>query len=209
MKTELVKISQVKSNPKNPRLIKGNKFRKLVKSIKEFPEMLKLRPIVVDDSNIVLGGNMRLKACIDAGLKEVYIIKASELNEAQQKEFIIKDNVNFGEWDYDLLGNEWELDELDDWGLELAQSVADQAELNEINETYDNDNCDYPIVAEFDEKHTAFVIFTSNAIEEAFVRTLFDKDKEKSFKNTAKGMSNVITFEELQKAVYENSNSKS
>jgi DNA modification methylase len=119
MKTERVKISNVKTNPNNPRLIKDDKFKKLVRSIKEFPEMLQIRPIVVDKDNIVLGGNMRLRACKEAGLKEVYIVKADQLTEKQQREFIIKDNVGFGEWDWDDLANEWDVDKLEDWGLDL------------------------------------------------------------------------------------------
>jgi ParB-like chromosome segregation protein Spo0J len=114
-----VKISEIKSNPNNPRIIKDDKFAKLVKSIKEFPEMLKLRPIVVNDDMIVLGGNMRLKACKEAGLKEVPIIKASDLTEEQQKEFIIKDNVGFGEWDWEQLANEWDNEQLEEWGLDV------------------------------------------------------------------------------------------
>ena len=113
-----VKIAEVKTNPNNPRLIKDDKFKKLVKSIKEFPQMLELRPIVVNDDMIVLGGNMRLKACKEAGLKEVPIIKASDLTDEQQKEFIVKDNVGFGEWDWDLLANEWDAVQLEDWGLD-------------------------------------------------------------------------------------------
>ena len=101
MKTEKVKIGKIKNNPNNPRLIKDDKFKKLVKSVKEFPEMLEIRPIVVDKDNIVLGGNMRLRACQEAGLKEVHIIQADKLTEKQQREFIIKDNVGFGEWDWD------------------------------------------------------------------------------------------------------------
>lgn len=116
---QTVKISEVKANPNNPRLIKDDKFKKLVKSIQEFPQMLELRPIVVNDDMIVLGGNMRLKACKEAGLKEVSIIKASDLTDEQQREFIIKDNVGFGEWDWDQLANEWDADKLDDWGLDL------------------------------------------------------------------------------------------
>ena len=113
-----VKIEKIKSNPNNPRLIKGNKFKKLVKSIKEFPEMLKLRPIVVNKEMIVLGGNMRLKACIDAGLKEVWIAKAWELTPEQEQEFIVKDNSSFGEWDWDVLANEWSVNKLEEWGLD-------------------------------------------------------------------------------------------
>jgi hypothetical protein len=119
MKVDKVKISEVKTNPKNPRLIKDDKFKKLVKSIQDLPQMLELRPIVVDENNIVLGGNMRLKACKEAGLKEVYIVKADNLTEQQKDEFIVKDNVGFGEWDWDMLANEWDTDKLDEWGLDL------------------------------------------------------------------------------------------
>jgi len=124
MKTEKVKIGKIKNNPNNPRLIKDDKFKKLVKSVKEFPEMLEIRPIVVDKDNIVLGGNMRLRACQEAGLKEVHIIQADQLTEKQQREFIIKDNVGFGEWDWDDLANEWDVDELEDWGLDLPVDFA-------------------------------------------------------------------------------------
>jgi len=129
MKTERVKISNVKTNPNNPRLIKDDKFKKLVRSIKEFPEMLEIRPIVVDKDNIVLGGNMRLRACKEAGLKEVYIVKADQLTEKQQREFIIKDNVGFGEWDWDDLANEWNTEELEDWGLDLPVYIEDSDEF--------------------------------------------------------------------------------
>jgi DNA modification methylase len=112
-------IGTIIPNPTNPRIIKDDKFKKLVKSIQEFPQMLELRPIVVDGNMVVLGGNMRLKACIAAGLKEVPIIVADQLTDAQKLEFIIKDNVGFGEWDWDLLANQWDVEALEDWGLEL------------------------------------------------------------------------------------------
>ena len=125
----IVKITEIKSNPNNPRIIKDDKFKKLVKSIQEFPQMLKLRPIVVNKDMVVLGGNMRLKACKEAGLKEVYILKADELTDEQQKEFIVKDNVGFGEWDWDMLANEWDTDKLEDWGLDLPIYFNDSDEL--------------------------------------------------------------------------------
>jgi DNA modification methylase len=125
----IVPISEVKTNPNNPRLIKDEKFKKLVKSIQDFPEMLELRPIVVNDDMVVLGGNMRLKACKEAGLKEVPIIKASFLTPEQQREFIIKDNVGFGEWDWDLIANEWDAQEVTDWGLDIPDfKIADAEE---------------------------------------------------------------------------------
>ena len=113
-------IGTIIPNPTNPRIIKDDKFKKLVKSIQEFPQMLELRPIVVDGNMVVLGGNMRLKACIAAGLKEVPIIIADQLTDEQKGEFIIKDNVGFGEWDWDLLANEWDVEALTDWGLDVG-----------------------------------------------------------------------------------------
>jgi DNA modification methylase len=119
MNISKVPISKVRANPNNPRIIKDDKFQKLVKSIQEFPQMLEIRPIVVNEDMIVLGGNMRLKACLEAGIKEVAIIKATDLTEEQQKEFIIKDNVGFGEWDWNDLANNWDSDKLEEWGLDI------------------------------------------------------------------------------------------
>lgn len=123
-----VKTYKIKSNPNNPRLIKDDKFRKLVKSIKDFPEMLEKRPLVCstdeEGNYIVLGGNMRLKASKEAGLKEMPIILADDWSEEQRKEFIIKDNVGFGEWDWDDLANEWDLEDLQDWGLDLPGDLT-------------------------------------------------------------------------------------
>jgi DNA modification methylase len=123
---QLVNIQQIRNNENNPRIIKDYKFKQLVKSIKEFPEMLKLRPIVVNSEMVVLGGNMRLKACKEAGLTEVWILKADELTEEQQREFIVKDNVGFGEWDWDVLANEWNNQQLEDWGLDLLPFEEDE-----------------------------------------------------------------------------------
>ena len=127
-----VKISKVKGNPSNPRIIKNDKFKKLVTSIKEFPEMLKLRPIVVDEDMMVLGGNMRLKASKDAGLTEVWIDVAEGLTEEQKKEFIVKDNVGFGEWEWDMLANEWDSVQLAEWGLDVWQNEDDVEDIEEV-----------------------------------------------------------------------------
>ena len=131
MKAELVNINKVRTNPNNPRIIKDDKFQKLVKSIQEFPQMLVIRPIVVNEDMIVLGGNMRLKACQEAGIKEIPIIKASNLTEEQQKEFIIKDNVGFGEWDWNDLANNWDANELSEWGLDIPGFEETQLEAEE------------------------------------------------------------------------------
>jgi len=135
MNKELVRIDLIKSNKENPRLIKDHKFNKLVKSIKEFPEMLEIRPIVVNKDNIILGGNMRHKACIEAGLKEVWIQKLTKLTKEQEQEFIIKDNVGFGEWDWDILANEWDVEMLEDWGLEGFPFEEDVLEAEEDDYT--------------------------------------------------------------------------
>jgi hypothetical protein len=124
-----MKINLIKPNPNNPRIIKDDKFKKLVQSIKDFPQMLELRPIVIDENNIVLGGNMRLKACQELGLKDVPTIYAKDLTEEQKKEFIIKDNVGFGEWNWDDLANDWEVKQLTDWGLDLPIFFNDSDEL--------------------------------------------------------------------------------
>ncbi len=128
MKTEKIAINKIKLNPNNPRLIKDDKFAKLVQSIKDFPEMLEIRPIVVNDDMIILGGNMRFKACKEAGLKEVSIIKVSGLSAEKQREFLIKDNVSGGEWDWQLL-QEWDSLELESWGLDVIGFDLDSDEL--------------------------------------------------------------------------------
>lgn len=130
-----VKISQIKANPKNPRIIKDDKFKKLVKSIKDFPEMLEKRPLVcftdTDGKFVVLGGNMRLKASKEVGLKELPIILADEWTEEQKAEFLIKDNVGFGEWDWEQLSSEWDTDLLDEWGLDVPDFAVTELEAEE------------------------------------------------------------------------------
>lgn len=134
------KISEVKLNPNNPRLIKDDKFKKLVQSIKDFPEMLSIRPIVVNQDMIILGGNMRFRACKEAGIKEIPVI-ITDLSEEKQREFLIKDNISGGEWDWDLLANEWYNEELVEWGLDVWTQPMD---INEMNES------DINIEEEFD-----------------------------------------------------------
>lgn len=138
MKTEKVAIGEVRLSPYNPRVIKNDKFKKLMKSIMEFPEMLELRPMVVDEDMIVLGGNMRLRACMELGIEEVPVVKALGLTEEQKKEFVIKDNAAFGEWDWDLLANEWEITDLSDWGLDIPASYFDE----DVEPDFDMDELD-------------------------------------------------------------------
>lgn len=128
MLSELVSIKKIKPNPNNPRLIKDDKFKKLVQSIIDFPEMLSIRPIVVNHQMMVLGGNMRLKACQEAGITEVPVIIANGLTEEQQREFIIKDNISGGEWDWDILANEWDVESLGEWGLDIPKAEEEENE---------------------------------------------------------------------------------
>lgn len=115
----MIQIGKLKPNPNNPRVVKDNKFKQLVKSIQEFPQMLEIRPIVVNADMMVLGGNMRLKACKDAGLTEIPTIIVNDFTPEQEKEFIIKDNLGYGEWDFTTLQLEWDMDKIQDWGLDL------------------------------------------------------------------------------------------
>jgi len=136
MKTEIISIDLIKSNESNPRFIKDENFEKLVNSIKSFPEMMLIRPLVIDETNTVLGGNMRLKACIELGKTEVPVVRVEDLTEDQKKEFIIKDNVGFGSWDWDILANEWDAEELEEWGLDLPGFVVAE-ELEAKDDDYE------------------------------------------------------------------------
>ena len=161
MAIEKIKISEVKSNSSNPRIIKDDKFKKLVKSLINFPEMSEVRPIVCNTDMVVLGGNMRLKAMKEAGWKEVPV-EIVDWSEEQQKEFIVKDNVGFGEWDWELLANEWDSDDLNEWGLDVPMFGS---ELNDMDES------DLDFTEEFDpmgvSKGQQRVVFIFDGPEEA------------------------------------------
>lgn len=136
-----MKLSKLKTNPNNPRIIKDAKFKKLVKSINDFPKMMSLRPIVIDEHFIVQGGNMRLKALQEIGFKDIpdeWVLQIKDLNEDEKKQFIIKDNVGFGEWDYEDLANNWNAEELVEWGLDIphfAPTIKDEIE-EAFNESF-------------------------------------------------------------------------
>tara|TARA_R110001606_G_scaffold96037_3_gene212733 strand:- start:935 stop:1546 length:612 start_codon:yes stop_codon:yes gene_type:complete len=179
---ELVKIGEVKSNKSNPRFIRDKKFKKLVKSIKEFPEMLKLRPIIVNSDMVVLGGNMRLKACKEAGLKEVYILKAEGLTEDQQNEFIVKDNSSFGEWDWDILANEWDMDKLENWGLDVLITEDDVEEMNNP----DNIDTENIFATELDRISNYIVLKFETDIDWIQAKTVFGLKTETSRRSNGK-----------------------
>lgn len=179
--TKKVHISKIQENKKNPRVIKGYKFEKLVKSIKDFPKMMELRPIIVNEQNIILGGNMRYKAAVEAGLKEVFIVQAKDLTEKQQEEFIIKDNSSFGEWDWDLLANEWEVKELSEWGLDLPKIYFDEDKEPDIDKDIFSDQLDTYINAKVKQ---ITLYFNSDDYEETIKDLINIRDKESLEDNT-------------------------
>jgi hypothetical protein len=140
-----VPIKSVVPNPKNPRVIKDEKYKKLLQSIKSFPQMLDIRTIVVNDDMIVIGGNMRLRACQELGFKEIEVVKASDLTPEQRKEFIIKDNLGYGEWDWAMLEDDFEIAELEEWGLDILF----KEDYSNKNEEIDIDDLDKEMILKF------------------------------------------------------------
>lgn len=139
-KQPMIIISSLKENQNNPRFITGEKFEKLVKSIRDFPQMMELRPIIVDENNVIQGGNMRFKALQELKYKEIpdtWVKQGKDLTPEQWREFVIKDNVGFGEWDWDALANEWDTEELKDWGLDIHNWAAGVDENNMTDEDVD------------------------------------------------------------------------
>jgi hypothetical protein len=196
MKTEKIAIGKIKLNTNNPRIIKDDKFQKLVKSIQEFPQMLSIRPIVVNDDMIVLGGNMRLKACQEAGLKEIPIIKASNLTEEQQKEFIIKDNVGFGEWDWENLANEWDETQLEDWGLDVWINKG-KDELLEVEDEVEETTTDAPRIT--DEGYSLFELVMLHENKLTLLDLLNQVKREFLFEKTEDALMELVR-------VYQNKN---
>jgi hypothetical protein len=180
-----VKVTEVISNPNNPRLIKDDKFRKLVKSIQEFPDMLNVRPLVVNKDMVVLGGNMRLKAIKEAGIKEISI-EIVDWTEDQQKEFIIKDNVGFGEWNWDDLANDWDEIQLTDWGLDIP----------DFNKNIDNEEGEIKISTELDQHSNYIVLKFNTDIDWLQVQSIFGLESTYSLrqngKTWSKGVGRVI-----------------
>jgi len=159
-----VKIYKIKGNPKNPRIVKDYNFKKLVNSIKNFPQMMEKRPLIVDENYMILGGNMRWKACQELKMKEIWIDDAEDWTEEQKNEFIIKDNVGSGEWDWDLLANEFDNTYLNEWGLE----VWDTKDID-LDDFFEDDTTDKEetnkIILEYNKKDYDFVLEQLNKKE--------------------------------------------
>ena len=164
-----IKIYKVKGNPHNPRLIKDRKFKQLVASITELPEMLELRPIIVDEDFMILGGNMRWKAAKESGLKEIWVDVAKGWSQEKKDEFVIKDNVTYGEWDWTMLANEWNSKELTDWSLDVWQNIDD--DINKVNKG--DENSEWVGLPEFDPKDESIkliITFKDSASRDEYVK---------------------------------------
>lgn len=192
IEVKVVKINDIKSNPNNPRIIKDNKFKKLVESIKNFPEMIKVRPIVVNTDMIVLGGNMRLKAMKEAGLKEAPI-QIVDWDEQKQKEFIIKDNVGFGEWDWDELANNWDEAELNDWALDVWINKEND-DLLEFGEKTEDEVSNAPKIT--DEGYSLFEIVMLHENKVHLFDVLNKVKKEFLFDKTEDALMEIIRIYE-------------
>lgn len=186
-------IKLLKENPDNPRTITDVKFQALVKSVKEFPQMLKVRPIAfkkASEGNIVLGGNMRLRACKEAGLKKVPVIDCSDMTEAQQREFIIKDNVGFGEWDWPVIAAEWP--ESASWGLDIP-SWANTELVNMVNKG--DENSEWVGMPEIEKLNPGihvsrlYFIFDTEAERDEWIR---EKNIQDEVRKTAQGW--IVNF---------------
>jgi hypothetical protein len=183
-----VKINKIKVNPNNPRFIKDDKFKNLVRSIKEFPEMLSLRPVVVNKDMIILGGNMRYKAAKEAGLKEIPILIANNITQEQEREFLIKDNTSGGEWDWDILANEWDVDELEDWGMDVLLSDDDIKEINNP----DNKDTENIFATELDRNSNYVVLKFETDIDWIQAKTVFGLQTETGRRANGKAWSKGI-----------------
>ena len=202
-----VKVDKVKSNPKNPRLIKDDKFKKLVKSIKDFPEMESVRPIVVNKDMIILGGNMRYKAMIECGYKEVNV-EVVDWSEQKQNEFIIKDNVSFGSNDWDILANEWDMELLEDWGMDLPL-------FDEIDKVEDGEEIEFEQSVQLEPpKEYILIMAEPNSVEwEEIKETLKLKIVRKGgYKEgsafDAVGLERVLNWNDFKNRLNVNSNTK-
>jgi Ni,Fe-hydrogenase I large subunit len=190
-----VKIAEVKPNPNNPRLIKDDKFRKLVKSIQEFPDMLNVRPIVVNQDMVVLGGNMRLKAIKEAGYKDI-AVQIVDWSEDQQKEFIVKDNASFGEWNWDDLANNWDEEQLVEWGV-YAWVNKGNDDLLELDAKTEEETSNAPKIT--DEGYSLFEIVMLHENKVHLFDVLNQVKREFLFDKTEDALMEIIR-------IYENKN---
>jgi ParB-like chromosome segregation protein Spo0J len=194
----MIKLSKIKNNPNNPRLIKDEKFKKLCESIKALPKMMELRPIVVDDNFVVQGGNMRLKALNELGYKEIpetWVKEAKDFSEDELKEFIIKDNVGFGEWDWDDLANNWDTEKLEEWGLDIPNFTEKEIDSDIIfSNELDSEN-NY-IVLKFNKDIDFIQIQTLLGLESTYSKRANGKPWAKGLGRVVDGVDALIKIKE-------------
>lgn len=220
IETKNISIKQLEVNkgqiiglPKNPRFIRDERFEALKKSISDAPEMLSLRELIVypsGDKFVVIAGNMRMRACKELGHKEIPCkVLDADTPVEKLKEYTIKDNVAFGNDDWDLIANEWDVDNIRDWGLELSfldGLVKDEAEITDDDfksafESVTDDNCRYPIVPKFDEKHELFIIESTSEVQSNHLREILNMNKMASYKRGKISKSNIISIEDAIRAI--------
>ena len=190
-----MKLKDIKPNPNNPRLVKDDRFKKLVNSIDKFPEMMELRPMIIDENNIILGGNMRYKALKElkrTDIPDSWVKRADELTDDQKRQFIIKDNVGFGEHDWDMLANEWDAEELNDWGLDVPFTDDDIEEMSNPN----NINTENIFANELDAESNYLVLKFDRDIDWIQAKTIFGLQTETARrangKEWSKGVGRVL-----------------
>lgn len=197
---------QLEGLPKNPRFFRDNRFDAMVKSIQDSPEMLELRELIVyphGERYVVVCGNLRLRACKELGLTEVPC-KVLSLDTPAKKlrEYASKDNVSFGENDKDIMRNEWNVSELQDWGVEFQdEKKKDTDEFRERFEAVRNEDAVYPLIPKYDEKHELFIIISSNEVDSNWLRETLDMQHMKSYKTGKVSKSNVIDVKEVRHAI--------
>ena len=197
---------QLEGLPKNPRFFRDNRFDAMVKSIQDSPEMLELRELIVyphGERYVVVCGNLRLRACKELGLTEVPC-KVLPLDTPAKKlrEYASKDNVSFGENDKDIMRNEWNVSELQDWGVEFQdEKKKDTEEFRERFEAVRNEDAVYPLIPKYDEKHELFIIISSNEVDSNWLRETLDMQHMKSYKTGKVSKSNVIDVKEVRHAI--------
>lgn len=201
---------QLQGLPKNPRFFRDNRYEAMKKSIEDSPEMLQLRELIVyphGEKYIVVCGNLRLRACKELGYTELPCkLLAEDTPTVKLREYATKDNVSFGENDMDVMMNEWDKSELQDWGIEFAPE-PEKDEFKERFEAITDETAVYPLIPKFDEKHELFIIISSNEVDSNWLREALDMQHMESYKTGKVSKSNVVDIKDVRHAI-ENRNTK-
>lgn len=195
--TTRMKLKDVLPNPNNPRTIKGAQLEKLKKSITEFPEMLELRPLVIDENNVVIGGNMRLRALTELGIEDIPVTKVIGLTDDQKKEFVIKDNLNYGDWNWDNISADWDIDDIGEWGLDIPEWVFDQ----DVEPQIDADELDEALEKYINGKIKQIVCYFDKGEYESMVRKLEYIMEQEKLENHTKVLIYLTEFYAKEKGL--------